>query len=438
MDPAKRGRRAGMTTPLCARATIALAFLILLPFLPTAASAESYITQNQFITLFEDGAARIEVAYSVDVLSPTVNLTLLGTTFLHVVATDAGGLPMGYSVYPWGIKVNTLGEALVKVAYTTHDLTGKTGKYWTVNFTSPVPTWIAFPAGATVVSLSHVPETIDSRDGRTVLMMPPGDIAVTYVLSVVGTIDHAFLVISDATHSIQEIAAAGVNVSSAQALLLAANNAFNSGDFASAEVLAGEAKSLALQTNTTAHQASTMILVATTAIGKAESEGRTVGLDEAKSLLSQASPLYAAGNYSASLASAESANAKAAAAMTPLQAYAPYIAVAIVAVATIAIALPLRARGGKKASRGYVKETHEVDLGRIAKEGRLREEDFRIMEFLAENGGEAFESAVRERFNLPKTTIWRMAKRLEKEGYITVGTVAGQNLLRVRNEYTKK
>lgn len=44
---------------------------------------------------------------------------------------------------------------------------------------------------------------------------------------------------------------------------------------------------------------------------------------------------------------------------------------------------------------------------------------------------------MRERFGLPKTTVWRMAERLEEGGYVSVGAVAGQNLLKVRDEYLK-
>jgi len=333
--------------------------------------------------------------------------------------------------------VNTLGEAAASVAYTTHDITAKSGKYWTVNFTSTMPTWIAFPAGASVVSLSATPDTIDSTGGRTLLMMPAGEVAVTYVLSVAGTQDYAFLVISSAEDTIEAIMATGVNVSSAEAVLLQAKGAFDSGDYAGAEAQAQDAENLALQTNATAYQANAMIGTAGSAVAKAESEGRTVGLGDARSLLSQANSLYTAGNYTASLDSATQANSKAITALTPVQAYLPYASIAVVAVAAIAIALLLRARGSKKAFKGYVKESHEVDLGRIAKEGQLREDDFKMMGVLAENGGEAFESEVRARFDLPKTTIWRMAKRLEKDGYITVSTVAGQNLLKVRAEYLK-
>lgn len=438
MDQLERGRRRGDAGARSAKAAFPLVFIILLLVPQAVCAAEPYSVQNQFITLYEDGAARVESVYSVDVLYPSVNISLIGGTYLDVVVTDAAGIPMSYSMYAGGIMVNTLGEGEVEVAYTTHDLTAKSGKYWTVNFTFQIPAWVAFPAGASIMSLSATPDAIDTSGGRVLLLLPAGNNAITYVLSVVGTPDHAFIVISDAESTIDEVAASGINVTSAVAALEDARDAFDSGDYVGAEELAADAKSLALQINATADQASIMIATATEAVFKAESEGRTVGLGDAKSLLSQASALYSVGDYAGSLSSATSANAKAVAAQTFINAYLPYVAIALVAAATVAIGLLIRSKGSKKGFKGYVKESHEVDLGRIAKEGQLREDDFKLIETLAENGGEAFESAVRDRFNLPKTTIWRMAKRLEKDGYITVETVAGQNLLKVKPEYLKK
>jgi len=43
--------------------------------------------------------------------------------------------------------------------------------------------------------------------------------------------------------------------------------------------------------------------------------------------------------------------------------------------------------------------------------------------------GKAFESEIRERFQLPRTTTWRLIKRLEKEGIIEVRKVGGRDLV---------
>ncbi|KYH36069.1 MAG: putative Uncharacterized membrane-associated protein [Candidatus Hecatellales archaeon B24] len=68
-------------------------------------------------------------------------------------------------------------------------------------------------------------------------------------------------------------------------------------------------------------------------------------------------------------------------------------------------------------------------------EGRpyLRAEDRELIVFLGERGGEAFESEVREYFKLPKTTVWRMVKRLKREELVEVVKVGGQNLVRLKS-----
>ncbi|MEJ5292188.1 MAG: hypothetical protein WHS82_01195 [Candidatus Methanosuratincola sp.] len=406
--------------------------------LSPVAATEPYGIQYQLLTIYEDGAVRVYSEFAVDALSPSVDIALLGDTQSDIVVTDSRGVPLGYSSFQGGISVTTLGANKVSVAYTTHDITSKSGKYWSIDFTPGIPTWLLFPYNASIISLSAVPESIETSVGRTLLLMPAERVAITYVLVTVGTQDHAFLAIYDAESTIGGIAAAGINVSAAESALSAARAAFDSGDYSGAEELAVNAKSLALQTNATAHQASAMIASAGDAILKAESEGRSVGLGDARRLLDQASSFYASGDYLSALSSASEASARAAAAQTAIQAYAMYAAVALGGLALVGAILLLKRRRSKKALGGYVRESHKVDLERIAREGQLREDDFRLMEILAEDGGEAFESSVRERLGLPKTTLWRTVRRLEKEGFVSVEKFAGQNLLKVRPEYLKE
>jgi uncharacterized membrane protein len=53
--------------------------------------------------------------------------------------------------------------------------------------------------------------------------------------------------------------------------------------------------------------------------------------------------------------------------------------------------------------------------------------------YLAEKDGAAFESELRNKFLLPKTTIWRLVKRLEREGLIEIRKAGGQNLIKLRS-----
>lgn len=64
----------------------------------------------------------------------------------------------------------------------------------------------------------------------------------------------------------------------------------------------------------------------------------------------------------------------------------------------------------------------------------LRSEDQQVLKFLAEKEGAAFESEIRSKFQLPKTTIWRLVKRLEREELIEIRKAGGQNLIKLRFE----
>ena len=64
----------------------------------------------------------------------------------------------------------------------------------------------------------------------------------------------------------------------------------------------------------------------------------------------------------------------------------------------------------------------------------LRPEDQEVLKFLAEKEGAAFESEIRSKFQLPKTTIWRLVKRLEREELVEIRKAGGQNLIKLRFE----
>jgi uncharacterized membrane protein len=70
----------------------------------------------------------------------------------------------------------------------------------------------------------------------------------------------------------------------------------------------------------------------------------------------------------------------------------------------------------------------------ITEKPGLRPEDRDVLGFLAEKEGAAFESEVRTKFNLPKTTVWRLVKRLEREELVEIRKAGGQNLIKLRFE----
>jgi uncharacterized membrane protein len=74
-------------------------------------------------------------------------------------------------------------------------------------------------------------------------------------------------------------------------------------------------------------------------------------------------------------------------------------------------------------------------VGKILEERQhLRPEDRQVLKFLVEKEGAAFESEIRTKFQLPKTTIWRLVKRLEREELVEIRKAGGQNLIKLRFE----
>ncbi|MEM2910124.1 MAG: hypothetical protein QXO01_03535 [Nitrososphaerota archaeon] len=62
--------------------------------------------------------------------------------------------------------------------------------------------------------------------------------------------------------------------------------------------------------------------------------------------------------------------------------------------------------------------------------GELKAEEAEIVRFLEENNGRALEAELREAFpNIPRTTMWRLVKRLEKKGVLRVRKVGLQNVV---------
>ena len=63
----------------------------------------------------------------------------------------------------------------------------------------------------------------------------------------------------------------------------------------------------------------------------------------------------------------------------------------------------------------------------------LKKEEADVLHFLRERGGRALEAELREAFPyIPKTTMWRLVKRLEKRGLVTVEKVGMQNVVKLK------
>ena len=68
----------------------------------------------------------------------------------------------------------------------------------------------------------------------------------------------------------------------------------------------------------------------------------------------------------------------------------------------------------------------------------LRDEEIKVIQFLGENNTTAYEAQIYEKLNLPRTTTWRLLKRLQKMEIINIEKSRRQNIISIRKKYLKK
>lgn len=334
--------------------------------------AEDYTHRRVVFKPYDDGKTDIEYDVDVDPLSSAVKILLFGSLYETILVTNERGLLLDYRVERDGIVVDSLGSSQLKITYSTSELTSKAGRIWTIKMDSPIDFRVVLPSDSTIVGLTSPPLSISVADGRQILVLPKGAQEISYLIGPVGSREEAMLRIEEAEEGIAEAKAKGINVIDAEVILQRAKQELENARYFQAEILAREAKRIIDEPR----QPSDNLLVV---IGQ------------------------------------------------------PPILVILLGLVALTIGLALRRR--KRVMIEVSKTFRQIDVQKIL-EGRahLRPEDKEALEFIGQAGGECFESELREKFKLPRTTVWRMIKRLEREDLLEVRKVGGQNLVRIRDD----
>ncbi len=413
------------------------------------AYAQDFVPETLLITLFSDGKTLIEYRLSTDVTVPTLTIPLFGSAVEQLIVVDENNLLIDNRIENGSLVVETFGASSVFITYTTSDLVNKTGRLWTFILDAPIDTSIRLPKDSVIIGLNQIPNSIKVSEDQYVLIMPAGSNEISYVIGALGTKEHAAVAISEAEKVVAEHKNKGIVVSGAESKLKEAKQAFDDGKYADAELLANDAKTIANNANLNASLASNTLSEAETAI----KESNDLGLDvsSAQQLFSQAGQEYVNGNYDKALSLAQQAKTVAVDVRNVrIDSFDPtYVIVGVIAASAAGAAgaaAYMRSRKRIMIERTksgiptelVVKERRIIDLNKIFTEKPyLRDDDKDAINFIAEKGGEAFESEIREKFDLPKTTVWRLVKRLEREDLVEVKKAGGQNLIRIREEFTR-
>jgi hypothetical protein len=436
------------------------------------AQSQNYLPESLFITLDPYGEAFVQ--YDVRIIGQDAIVPLFGSIIDGLAVTDPEGNNMDFEAGTGGITIHPTGVS--KIRYSTPDLVIRENTILTLSVNSPAGLSVQLPKGSSVVDWGQVlPSSVDN--GENLMVFPSGEVQLRYVLGLLGTEERANAMIGLAQHAASVAASRypDIVLSSPMDMLQQAMAAESAGNYLAAE-------SLSVQTID-----QTAIIIrdyeaAKEAIRQADSSidnasGKGLDTSAAASLLRQAEDEFQAGNYPKARESA----IKAASTIGNAQQSNILIFAAVGAVAAVVAAffvlkrsqklaqVPSRPKEAAKLQQPAVSEIQTTDqdeetqeiipvettarqtgpipdsvndqqhlsqiVTRILEEKpQLRPEDQDVLKFLVDKEGAAFESEIRGRFQLPKTTVWRLVKRLEREELVEIRKAGGQNLIKLRFE----
>jgi uncharacterized membrane protein len=482
-------------------------------------SNNNYKPDSLFIALLGNGDSLVEYDIKVDNPSQDALVTLFANQDIRdLIVADYNDHVIPYEIGQARnqILVNAPNVTTVRISYSTQDLLNKTGKVWEFSLESPLSFTVKLPQDAVLTDYSGTSSpSINTVGGQYLLTYDAGIGNISYVIGVVGTEEHANVLIRAADTTIRETQSQYSNIilSDAEALLKNATTQLNAKNYAAAEQLASQANDAAMTDGRQYSDAQNSISSAESQISTASSQGNDVS--NANTLLQTAKDEFSSGKYVDAKNSAADAVAAIGKAGTggsssdlPVSVI---VASAVAAAGGVGVMIFIKMRGGRASADTTTTTTltrppaatisdrsnssdafqkREVDeigsrpdslplnqpptssappsyssvterkpepspfvpehsaagphadpslLARIVvrilqERPHLRPEDQQVLQFLAEKEGAAFESEIRGKFLLPKTTIWRLVKRLEREELVEIRKAGGQNLIKLRYE----
>jgi len=340
-------------------------------------------------TVYPDGTTHVSQEALANPQDPEISVQLFGNAIENFVAQDQDGLLLSYVINDNTAKIDTFGATSIMVGYDSYDLVTKQGKIWTFRVDSPIGYSLVLPENTVIVGMTSIPESVLTVDEQPRLSLTSGPNAIDYFFGVTGKGAIVENLIEDVTEMVDKLDSKGIATSQIKEKLDGAKKAFEGKKYDVAEGLANEARLLAeaadnVKTNTTATNPITYF------------SSNIVGI---------ATSIAAIGG----------------------------------AITTITL-IAKRAKGAVKKTlnplldNGRDAEPEGIDAEDGISSQQMRDDDKQLVDFLVKNGGQAFERELRKKFLLPRTTMWRAVKRLERQGIIEIEKKDFQNLVKLKKE----
>lgn len=361
--------------------------IVLAVLLPAQHSSGSLRTLD--FTIYPDGTTHISQESSADPQDPELTVSLFGSTVDNFIAQDENGILLSFDIAEKQAIIQTFGATSVSVDYDSYDLVSKKGKIWTFEINSPVDYALVMPEETVIVGMTVFPELVETIDDRQRLSLPKGENEIDYFFGASGPALSALKTIDDAKAIIEQANNNGIKTQLAQEKLDLALSAYDDKKYSDAEKLALEAYELTrneIETSTNPPPSND-------------------SFDWYKeNIVGIATSIAAIGG----------------------------------AITTLTIIVKRTKSAVKKTIKPLLNknnrsEPEEIDVDEVETQ-QMRDDDKQLVSFLVQNGGQAFERDLRKKFLLPRTTMWRAVKRLERQGIIEIEKKEFQNLVRLKKK----
>lgn len=373
------------------------------------------------------------------------------------------------------IKINTQNESQIRITYQTPGLVNKQEREWSFFIDSAFPFTVKLPNDAVVTNLGEQsPSLIRRLGGQNLLSFDKGKVSIDYVIGYTGTREQALISINSAELDLAkaENEHVGIKLDEVKSILNTAKIAVNQSNFVEAERLANNASDISRRIAESFEASKDMISNATRKVEDAQA--MNTDASQASEFISKSNIEFSQGNYPkaleyASLAanSLDATNQEKISLSSSSSTYLLFIPLA----ASVGFFIIVKYRSKiipRLQSTRIKKETLNTDLSTntfkennltenhspmkeqinmdssnqsdlhrlvadiIKQKGNLKPEEKDILFYISEKEGAAFEGEIRNKFILPKTSLWRLIKRLEREDLIEITKIGGQNLIKLK------
>lgn len=392
-----------------------------------------YTVKGYKINLYKDGVADIECKIDVDPSKPRINVTLFGNIYSNLIILDQNGLPLEYVVNEGYISVDVLGSYEVEITYNTPDLTNKTGSTWSISLNPSTQVMIQLPIETIILGLDPIPDAIAMTSTGMVLTLPPGTFKITYAFGVAGTRDVALVKINEAESKIQELRNKNINVSVSEQLLYNSRKEYEQENYVQAQDYAEQAINRAQETESKAEEASRKIDIADKSISSAEESGRTNKLGEALYKFEEAIKAYSSGEYEKAATLANEAMDLANSSTIPEGFNKVMYTVPLVGFIFIGLVfISYRKLKSINEAKDVISLQDIFDRNL-----QLRADEKEVIEFIAQKPKGIFASDLRDQFDLPRSTAWRMINRLEEAEILETSLIGRETHMKIAKKYRR-